>query len=98
METISLQPDGDVLVATIDHPVSQVNAVDAALHHDLGGTRNVGSEIGDTHATFAADLSTRSLYYDRIEHHHRPMADLGFRVSTHIESESALRDSDLRCR
>lgn len=36
METISLQRDGDVLVATIDHPVSQVNAVDAALHHDLG--------------------------------------------------------------
>ena len=36
METISLERDGDVLVATIDHPSSPVNAVDAALHHDLG--------------------------------------------------------------
>jgi enoyl-CoA hydratase len=36
VETISLQRQGDVLVATIDHPSSPVNAVDAALHHDLG--------------------------------------------------------------
>lgn len=36
VETIRLERDGDVLVATIDHPDSPVNAVDGALHHDLG--------------------------------------------------------------
>ncbi len=36
METIRLDRDGDVLVATIDHPDSPVNAVDGRLHHDLG--------------------------------------------------------------
>lgn len=36
METIRLARDGDVLVATIDHPDSVVNAVDGRLHHDLG--------------------------------------------------------------
>ena len=36
METIRLEHDGDVLVATIDHPDSAVNAVDGRLHHDLG--------------------------------------------------------------
>ncbi len=35
METIRLERDGDVLVATIDHPRSGLNAVDGALHHDL---------------------------------------------------------------
>lgn len=36
METIRLEREGDVLVATIDHPDSKVNAVDGRLHHDLG--------------------------------------------------------------
>ena len=36
METISLERDEDVLVATIDHPDSAMNAVDGRLHHDLG--------------------------------------------------------------
>ena len=36
MDTIRLERDGDVLVATIDHPDSAVNAVDGRLHHDLG--------------------------------------------------------------
>ncbi len=36
MDTIRLDRDGHVLVATIDHPDSAVNAVDARLHHDLG--------------------------------------------------------------
>ncbi len=36
MDTIGLQRHGDVLVATIDHPDSVVNAVDGRLHHDLG--------------------------------------------------------------
>ncbi|MDQ3389954.1 MAG: enoyl-CoA hydratase-related protein [Actinomycetota bacterium] len=36
METIGIERRGDVVVATIDHPGSDVNAVDAALHHDLG--------------------------------------------------------------
>ena len=36
METIGLERDGDVLIATIDHPDSAVNAVDGRLHRDLG--------------------------------------------------------------
>ena len=36
METIRLERDGDVLVATIDHPASAMNAVDARLHGELG--------------------------------------------------------------
>jgi len=36
VETIGIERRGDVVVATIDHPGSDVNAVDAALHHDLG--------------------------------------------------------------
>jgi len=36
VDTIRLERDGDVLVATIDHPDSAVNAVDGRLHHDLG--------------------------------------------------------------
>ena len=35
METIRLSRDGDVLVATIDHPRSDLNAVDGQLHADL---------------------------------------------------------------
>ena len=33
--TIRTQRDGDVLIVTIDRPDSPLNAVDAALHHDL---------------------------------------------------------------
>jgi enoyl-CoA hydratase len=36
VETINLERDGDVLVATIDHPDSPVNAIDERLHRDLG--------------------------------------------------------------
>ncbi|MEX2627053.1 MAG: enoyl-CoA hydratase-related protein [Ilumatobacteraceae bacterium] len=36
MDIIDLQRDGDVIVATIDHPDSPVNAVDGRLHHELG--------------------------------------------------------------
>ena len=35
-ETMRVQRDGDVLVATIDRPDSAMNAVDAALHHEFG--------------------------------------------------------------
>jgi enoyl-CoA hydratase len=35
MDTIRLERDGDVLVATIDHPRSELNAVDEALHAEL---------------------------------------------------------------
>ncbi len=35
MDTIRLARDGDVLVATIDHPTSDLNAVDEILHRDL---------------------------------------------------------------
>lgn len=34
-ECLQFTRDGDVLVVTIDHPTSRLNAVDAALHHDL---------------------------------------------------------------
>jgi len=36
VETIGPAREGDVLVATIDHPSSPVNAVDGTLHSDLG--------------------------------------------------------------
>ena len=36
METIRLEREGDVLLATIDHPDSPVNAVDGRLHAELG--------------------------------------------------------------
>lgn len=35
MDTIEVQRSGDVIVASIDHPTSPVNAVDARLHRDL---------------------------------------------------------------
>ena len=35
MDTIRLERDGDVLTVTIDHPMSDLNAVDEQLHHDL---------------------------------------------------------------
>lgn len=35
METIRVERDGHVLVVTIDHPDSELNAVDARLHRDL---------------------------------------------------------------
>lgn len=34
-ETIGLAWEGEVLVATIDHPSSEMNAVDGVLHHEL---------------------------------------------------------------
>lgn len=36
LPTIAIAREGDVLVATIDRPGSELNAVDGALHHDLG--------------------------------------------------------------
>lgn len=36
LETIRIERADDIIIATIDHPRSAVNAVDAALHHDLG--------------------------------------------------------------
>ncbi|MGD9704069.1 MAG: enoyl-CoA hydratase/isomerase family protein [Acidimicrobiia bacterium] len=36
-ETIRLDREGDVLVATIDRPGNDLNAVDATLHDELGG-------------------------------------------------------------
>lgn len=36
LETIRVERVDEVIIATIDHPRSPVNAVDAALHHDLG--------------------------------------------------------------
>ena len=35
METITTRRDGDLLIVTIDHPTSAMNAVDEQLHHDL---------------------------------------------------------------
>lgn len=35
METIRTQRDGDLLIVTIDHPTSPMNAVDEQLHHEL---------------------------------------------------------------
>ncbi len=36
LPTIRIEREGDVLVATIDRPGSEINAIDAQLHHDLG--------------------------------------------------------------
>jgi enoyl-CoA hydratase len=36
MDTIHLDRHDDILVATVDHPDSPVNAVDGRLHHDFG--------------------------------------------------------------
>ena len=36
MNTIRIERDGDVLVATIDRPGSDLNAIDSELHEDLG--------------------------------------------------------------
>ena len=36
METIRLERHDDVLVCTIDRPGSDLNAIDAQLHDDLG--------------------------------------------------------------
>lgn len=36
MQIISLERDGHVLTATIDHPTSPLNAVDEQLHHEFG--------------------------------------------------------------
>lgn len=36
-ETIDIERDGDVLIATIAHPDNDLNAVDERLHHDLTG-------------------------------------------------------------
>lgn len=36
VDTIGVERDGDVLVATIDHPDSAMNAVDERLHADFG--------------------------------------------------------------
>ena len=35
MDTIRTERDGDLLIVTIDHPTSAMNAVDEQLHHDL---------------------------------------------------------------
>jgi enoyl-CoA hydratase len=35
MDTIRIERDGDLLIVTIDHPASAMNAVDERLHHDL---------------------------------------------------------------
>ena len=35
MDTIRTRRDGDLLIVTIDHPASAMNAVDEQLHHDL---------------------------------------------------------------
>jgi enoyl-CoA hydratase len=36
LQTIRAERAGDILVVTIDHPTSEVNAVDGVLHHELG--------------------------------------------------------------
>jgi enoyl-CoA hydratase len=45
MDTIRTERDGDLLIVTIDHPNSAMNAVDEQLHHDLWELfRMLGSE------------------------------------------------------
>ena len=45
MDTITTRRDGDLLIVTIDHPTSAMNAVDERLHHDLWSLfRDLASE------------------------------------------------------
>jgi enoyl-CoA hydratase len=50
METISLERDGHVLIATIDHPDSPMNAVDGRLHHDFGELFRILKQEGEARA------------------------------------------------
>ena len=50
METISLERDGHVLIATIDHPDSAMNAVDGRLHHDFGELFRLLKQEGEARA------------------------------------------------
>lgn len=50
METISLERDGHVLIATIDHPDSAMNAVDGRLHHDFGELFRMLKQEGEARA------------------------------------------------
>jgi enoyl-CoA hydratase len=50
MDTISLERDGDLLVATIDHPRSDMNAVDAVLHRELAQLFAMLKTEGDARA------------------------------------------------
>lgn len=50
METISLERDGHVLIATIDHPDSPMNAVDERLHHEFGELFRILKQEGEARA------------------------------------------------
>lgn len=50
MNSIRLERDGDVLVATIDRPGSELNAIDAGLHEELGELMRVLKRERDARA------------------------------------------------
>jgi enoyl-CoA hydratase len=50
MKTISVERDGHLLIVTIDHPESSLNAVDEALHHDLAELFRTLKQEGDARA------------------------------------------------
>lgn len=50
MEAIHVHRDGEILVATIRHPSSPINAVDALLHHEFGELFRTLKREGDARA------------------------------------------------
>jgi enoyl-CoA hydratase len=59
-ETLRLDRRGDVLVVTIDHPRSEVNAVDQALHDDLGALFRTLKQEGEARAIVLTGGSKRA--------------------------------------
>jgi transcription termination factor Rho len=59
METIRLERDGPVLVATIDNPRSSRNTVDAVLHAELAELfRTLRRVLADMHPVEAMEMLT----------------------------------------
>jgi len=50
METIGIERSGHIITVTIDHPESDMNAVDEALHHDLAELFRTLKQEGEARA------------------------------------------------
>ena len=60
LSTIRIDRDGDLLHVTIDHPTSPVNAVDSALHDDVGELFRWLKTEGDARAVVLSGGSKRA--------------------------------------
>jgi hypothetical protein len=66
MKTISVERDGHLLIVTIDHPESSLNAVDEALHHDLAELFRTLKQEGDARAILLTGAGRRARCIDRV--------------------------------